>query len=297
MEVLTKVDEVLARIVQCEKVRGYLVDLFDSTNKDKQILLGDFVLVVDRQVFELRKGIIARGISQFVIVLCISLNNFTPELVIGSYILKENLNIVESSEQHFAGGNAQNVGGQALFDSTNIKNDLAILIIPEAINRREELTNGVREEMAILGIFGIVDFQQRMYVAICSIYLLIQMPQNCRITPHIIASFHDATRFGIALNGSIKVVGDKVRVLGNICELHKLNTLVQLIPLPEYTTTYGISVLTYLTKGASQSVTRILHSGRRVLVNNGIVMDGHFKAPIDIVPRGVNLGILFLIIK
>ena len=106
MEVLTKVDEVLARIVQCEKVRGYLVDLFDSTNKDKQILLGDFVLVVDRQVFELRKGIIARGISQFVIVLCISLNNFTPELVIGSYILKENLNIVESSEQHFAGGNA-----------------------------------------------------------------------------------------------------------------------------------------------------------------------------------------------
>ena len=151
--------------------------------------------------------------------------------------------------------------------------------------------------MAVLGIFGVIDFQQRMYIAICSIYLLIQIPQNCRIAPHIIASFHDATRFGIALNGSIKVVGDKVRVLGNICELHKLNTLVQLIPLSEHTTTYGISVLTYLTKGASQSVTRILHSGRRVLVNNGIVMDGHFKAPIDIVPRGVNLGIVLLIIE
>ena len=106
MEVLTKVDEVLARIVQCEKVRGYLVDLFDSTNKGKQILLGDFVLVVDRQVFELRKSIIARAISQFVIVLCIPLNNLAPKLVIGSHILKENLNIVESSEQYFAGGNA-----------------------------------------------------------------------------------------------------------------------------------------------------------------------------------------------
>lgn len=210
---------------------------------------------------------------------------------------EEILQIVESSEQHFAGGNAQNVGGQALFDSTNIKNDLAILIIPEAINRREELTNGVREEMAILGIFGIVDFQQRMYIAICSIYLLIQMPQNSRITPHIIASFHDATRFGIALNGSIKVVRNKVRVLGNIRELHKLNTLVQLIPLSEHATTYGISVLAYLTKGTSQSVARILHSGRCVLANNSIVMDGHFKAPIDIVPRGVNLGVLLLIIE
>ncbi len=75
MEVLTKVDEVLARIIQREKVCGYLVDLFDSTNKGKQILLGDFVLVVDRQVFELRKSIIARGISQFVIVLCITIPN------------------------------------------------------------------------------------------------------------------------------------------------------------------------------------------------------------------------------
>ena len=158
MEVLTKVDEVLARIVQCEKVRGYLVNLFDSTNKGMQVLLGDFVLIVDRQVFELRKSIIARGISQFVIVLCISLNNFTLELVIGSYILKENLNIVESSEQHFAGGNAQNVGGQALFDSTNIKNDLAILIIPKTINRREELANRIGEEMAVLGIFRVIDF-------------------------------------------------------------------------------------------------------------------------------------------
>lgn len=136
-----------------------------------------------------------------------------------------------------------------------------------------------------------------MYIAICSIYLLIQMPQNSRITPHIIASFHDATRFGIALNGSIKVVRNKVRVLGNIRELHKLNTLVQLIPLSEYATTYGISVLAYLTKGTSQSVARILHSGRCVLANNSIVMDGHFKAPIDIVPRGVNLGILLLIIE
>ena len=67
VEVLTKVDEVLARIVQSEKVCGYLVNLFDSTNKGKQVLLGDFVLIVDRQVFELRKSIIARGTSQFVI--------------------------------------------------------------------------------------------------------------------------------------------------------------------------------------------------------------------------------------
>ena len=106
VEVLTKVDEVLARIVQSEKVCGYLVNLFDSTNKGKQVLLGDFVLIVDRQVFELRKSIIARGTSQFVIVLCIPLNNLALKLVICSYILKENLNIVESSEQHFAGGNA-----------------------------------------------------------------------------------------------------------------------------------------------------------------------------------------------
>ena len=78
---------------------------------------------------------------------------------------------------------------------------------------------------------------------------------------------------------------------------YKLNTLVQLIPLSEHATTYGISVLAYLTKGTSQSVARILHSGRCVLANNSIVMDGHFKAPIDIVPRGVNLGILLLIIE
>ena len=191
-EVFAEVNEVLTGVIERKEIGGNLVDLFNRTDKGKQVLLGDFVLVVDRQVFEFGKSIIAGCVSQFVVVLCISLNDLPLELVIGSYILKENRNIVESSEKHFAGGNTQNIGGQALFDGINIEDDLAVLIVPKAINRREELANGIREEVTILGILGVVDFQQGMYIAICGIYLLIQMPQNCSITPHIVASFHDA---------------------------------------------------------------------------------------------------------
>ena len=187
-----EVNEVLAGVIERKEIGGNLVDLFNRTDKGKQVFLGNFVLVVDRQVFEFGKSIIAGCVSQFVVVLCISLNDLPLELIISSYILKENRNIVESSEKHFAGGNTQNIGGQALFDGINIEDDLAVLIVPKAINCREELADGVREEVAVLGILGIVDFQQGMYIAICGIYLLIQMPQNCSITPHIVASFHDA---------------------------------------------------------------------------------------------------------
>ena len=93
------------------------------------------------------------------------------------------------------------------------------------------------------------------------------------------------------------MVRNKVCVLGDIRELHKLNAFIQLVPLSEQSTAYGVSVLADLAKSTGQSVTGVLHGGWCVLANNGIVVNGHFKAPVDIIPRGVNLGILLLIIE
>ena len=103
---------------------------------------------------------------------------------------------------------------------------MSVFIVPQTVNCREELSDGIRKEVPILGIFGIVDFQQSMYVTICGIYLLIQMPQNCSIVPYIIASLHDTTGFRITLDSSIKVIGDKMGILSNVRKLHKLNTFV-----------------------------------------------------------------------
>lgn len=48
--------------------------------------------------------------------------------------------------------------GKKVEQQTNIKDNFAILIIPKTINRREELANRIGEEMAVLGIFGVIDF-------------------------------------------------------------------------------------------------------------------------------------------
>lgn len=42
--------------------------------------------------------------------------------------------------------------------SWTARGNLAILIIPKTINRREELANRIGEEMAVLDIFGVIDF-------------------------------------------------------------------------------------------------------------------------------------------
>ena len=93
------------------------------------------------------------------------------------------------------------------------------------------------------------------------------------------------------------MVRNKVCVFGDIREFYKLNAFVQLVPFFEQFTTYSISVLAYLTKSASQSITGVLHCRQCIFANNGIVMDGYIKASVDVIPRGINLGILFLIIE
>ena len=110
---------------------------------------------------------------------------------------------------------------------------MSVLIVPQTVNCREELSDGIGKEVPIFGIFGIIDFQQGMDISVRSIYLLIQMPQNSCVIPYIIASLHDAARFRIALNRRIKVVGDEMCILGDVRKLHKLDAFVQLMPFFE----------------------------------------------------------------
>ena len=69
---------------------------------------------------------------------------------------------------------------------------MSVLIVPQTVNCGEELSDGIGKEVPIFGIFGIIDLQQGMHISVRGIYLLIQIPQNRCVIPHIIASVHDA---------------------------------------------------------------------------------------------------------
>ena len=86
-------------------------------------------------------------------------------------------------------------------------------------------------------------------------------------------------------------------ILGDVRKLHKLNAFVQLIPLFEQGTAYCISILADLAQCTGQGVTGVLHSWRFVFANSGVVMNRNFKAPIDLIPGGVNPGIFLLVIE
>ena len=69
------------------------------------------------------------------------------------------------------------------------------------------------------------------------------------------------------------------------------------MPLSEQWVSYCISILADLTQGTSQGVAGILHGGRLIFTNHGIMVDRNSKAPVDFIPGGINPGILLLIVE
>ena len=104
-----EVDEIFVRIIYRKQIRRYLVNLLDRFDQSKHILRRNFILVVNGKVFQFSGCIRTGHICQLLIILNVSFCNLTLKIIKRGNCLKQQLNVVEGSQQDFTGSSAKNV--------------------------------------------------------------------------------------------------------------------------------------------------------------------------------------------